>query len=229
MATSPVIPNTEQVGSQPSAGGGLFSKIGAALKNIGPYIVPAANRLAAAAGNYGPLEEEHRQRQEALTAQLASSNLQNPELNRQLLTKQIANVRSPEETAAAGVEQAGKLEDVKVLHGPSTNIISPIEGGGARYVENTYDPATGQRVNRPKMMTEQVPNPALAPYAPDAPKPNYVQDWNAGPPPTMPKTVPQTSEVPAMLKASGAPVVEPTTMNSSTGLDHVWYSNGREV
>src|SRR5258708_33680915 len=104
------IPGTEQTNQPitPQQGGGFFSNLGSKLKQVMPYITPIANRLAAAAGNYGPIELEHQQNELQLQQAhqktqeaLAQSQMQNSELNRQLLTKQISNIRTPEEQAAA--------------------------------------------------------------------------------------------------------------------------------
>src|SRR6266550_4525652 len=120
----PAILGTEQTGSSPQPGG-FFSRLGAGLKQIMPYVTPIANRLAAAAGNYGPLELEQQQRQENMQQQLQRSQLANQDLTRQLTQKNLDNYRTPEQIAASQLTQAGALEDVKNLHGPSKDIVSP--------------------------------------------------------------------------------------------------------
>jgi hypothetical protein len=205
-----------QAAAAPPAHQGFWGKLGSALTKAAPYFEPVAAHLAAAAGNYNPLINMQNQRQRQFENQRESALTQNT-LNtgaqeRQFRQLGIDNYESPAQQRAAQVTQAGQLEDVRNLHAPEKDIVTPGEGGGAVYVENVYDPATGQRVTRPKMQTTQVPNPALAPYqSPDsAAKPNYVQDWPAGAPPTMPKTVPQQSQLRALPKTAGAPQTEPT-------------------
>lgn len=192
MATSPN-PMYSQVDggadSRPPQGSGFFSKIGHVIKTIAPYIGPVANRLAAAFGNDAPLERELQQRRDLLQQQLANSQMDTANLNRQFLQKRLGDYETPTQERAAAVTQAGAIRDIDVLHGVAKDINTP-QG----LVEESYDPATNRRTLRPKMMTTQVPNPDLAPYAPGAPKPNFVMDWNQ-PPATMPRTVPQESQI----------------------------------
>jgi len=229
---SPLIdasPQQQQVAAPQQSG--FFGRIGRALKAAAPYIQPIADRLAAAFGNSEPLERELQQRRDLLQQQLAQSTMETANLNRQRLSQEVQNYESPAQQRAALLQQTGALEDVRNLHAAPKDIVSPTEGGGAGYVEEAYDPATNARITRPKMMTTQTPNPDLEPYKQAAAgnPPNYVQDWNAGPPPTMPNTVPQQSQVMALPKSSGGPQTEPTKIGSTTGYDHVWYTNGREI
>src|SRR5579859_4201673 len=197
---------------QQGGGGGLFSKIGAALRNIGPYIVPAANRLAAAAGNYGPLEEEHRQTQLQLQRanlqreqQLSQAQIENEGLRAQLTQKQIENTRSPEEQEA--------LKPPAQFTGVDPNTNQPV------VYQRSFDAATKSYVNKPATVAGQVPNPEYQQFedvqSGKTPPPNYVQDWNA--PPTMPKTIPGQVPIAAPsqigfhiqgLDSNGNPIVE---------------------
>src|ERR1700722_802358 len=79
---------------------GFFSKIGAVLKTIAPYIQPVADHLAAAAGNYEPLELARQQRQDALQQQLQQSQMANQDLTRQLTQRQIDNYQTPDQQSA---------------------------------------------------------------------------------------------------------------------------------
>lgn len=211
--TNPVMsgsPGGEPVSNpqQPQQPQGAFGKIGAFLKQVMPYVTPVANRLAAAAGNYGPIELEHQQREQqmeqsrlTLAQQLQQSTLQNQDLQRQVTQHQLAlsTPGSPEYTASqeASVKHAGDIADVNALHAPSHDTIVANESGQPGYVTSEYDKATNTRVTHPKMITSQVPNPDRQAYADvvagGAP-PNLVQDWNAGPPPTMPATVPKQTQ-----------------------------------
>src|SRR5690348_9129453 len=131
----------------------FFSKLGATIKQIAPYVAPIANRLAATFGNSASLQAEYKdkeiamqQRHAELAEQLNQSQLQNQELNRQLLTKQVANVRSPEE-----------VEAMK----PPTDVVAPMpEGGGYGHYSRTFNPVTKQYETKPTMVGMQVPNPA---------------------------------------------------------------------
>lgn len=194
IASNPIMsgsPGGEPV-SNPPQQRGLFSRIGAVLKTIAPYVQPVADRLAAAAGNYAPMELERQQREDALKQSLTQSQLQNQDLTRQLTQKQLDNYQTPDQQRAAAVTQAGALEDIRNLHAPEKDINTP-QG----LVGESYDPTANRRVLRPRMMTTQVPNPALQPYKDAAAgnPPNLVMDWNAGPPPTMPATVPQEYQI----------------------------------
>src|ERR1700680_4398315 len=102
---------------QPPQPGGFFSKIGAVLKTIAPYIQPIADRLAAAAGNYAPMELERQQREDALRqsqfqlqSQLQQSQMANQDLTRQLTQKQIDNYQTPAQTAQANLDYQRQLE-----------------------------------------------------------------------------------------------------------------------
>lgn len=230
---------------QPQQPQGPFGKIGAFLKQVMPYVTPVANRLAAAAGNYGPIELEHQQREDALKQsqfglqqQLQQSTLQNQDLQRQLTTHQIAlsTPGSPEYAAKqqGDVTQAAAIEDARNLHAPPKDSVAQVpSGGGQGYYEEAYDPTQGKRVTTPKMVTTQVPNPERQPYADVAAggkPPNLVQDWNAGPPPTMPATVPQQSQMMALQKPLNAGGDIEPDQNSPTGFSHVWRSsNFQEV
>jgi hypothetical protein len=86
---SPAAADPTQSSSLASGVKGLFGKIGAGLKAALPYLPSIANHLAAAAGNYGPLEEQHQEEELALRQQnaglqrdLAQSTLRTQELNR---------------------------------------------------------------------------------------------------------------------------------------------------
>lgn len=231
MSTQPMPlnsgPNVGSGEAQQNPQPGFFSKIGHAIKTFAPYIAPIANRLAATFGNGASLEAEYRDKEMALrqgheqmAQQLNQLQLENANLNRQLLQKQVENYRTPEQTAAAALTQAGALEDVKNLHAAGKDTTTA--GGGI--VEDVYDPTTKQRVTRPKMMTTQAPNPALAPYAPGAPKPDLVTDWNAGPPPTMPKTVPHEEQIHAQpLGVSYSPAGIDMDPNSPTYGQSIQY------
>jgi hypothetical protein len=58
----------------PAQSPGIFARIGSALQKAAPYFQPIADHLAAAFGNYGPLEND--QRQQALQASQAQSQRQ---------------------------------------------------------------------------------------------------------------------------------------------------------
>lgn len=208
--STPSSPIFSQVDGGADSGqrGGALRKIGSFIKSALPYIAPIAARLAATAGNRTALEDEYHQHAESLAQDQLAASREHQGLQNQLARVQLANIRSPEQQATAALTQAGALEDVKNLHAPGKDTTEA--GGGV--LEDVYDPALRKRVTRPKMMTTEVPNPELVPYAPGAPKPNFVQDWNAGPPPTIPKTVPQESQVRAIQKAThGQPVWDPKT------------------
>ncbi len=238
--------------SNPPLQRGFFSRIGAFLKTAAPYIAPIADRLAAAAGNYAPMEAERQQREDALRQQLTQSTLQNQDLTRQLTQKQLDNYQTPAQQQAAAVAQAGALERVRNENAPPTDIVAPMDDGSYGHYSRSFNQQTGQWEVKPTMVTRQVPNPAVAaqqatagaiadmgrqaaiPSGPIGPPNPLAMPSPAAtaPPPVMPPlspTVPQQSQLSAMPKTSGAPQTQPTTMGSSTGYDHVWYANGREV
>jgi hypothetical protein len=255
-------PNTSQQ-SDSSGGGsqkkGFFQNIGSFLRQNSGAIADIGNQLAAAGGNYRPMMLAHQDKElrlqqdaQATRAQLAQSEMQNQALTRQLTQKQLDNYRTPEQIAAANVTQAGALEDVKNLHGPEKDTAVPLgPGEGYGYMQDVYDPSTGQRVTRPKMVTNQVPNPAIGaqtaqagtisgmrsdaqppttvpggqgPVAPLGPLSTPSPAASAPPPimPPLPPTVPQQSQMMASPKGSNSPHIERTTGNSSTGWDYVW-------
>lgn len=104
----------------PNANPGFFSRIGQFLKTAAPYKQPIADRLAAAAGNYAPMEAERQQREDALKqsqfqlqSQLQQSQLQNQDLQRQLTQKQIDNYQTPD-------QQAQRTIDIRRAETPTT-------------------------------------------------------------------------------------------------------------
>jgi len=117
----------EPLGNPPQQRG-FFSKIGQFLKTAAPYIQPIVDRLAAAAGNYAPLELARQQREDALRQsqfglqqQLQQSQPQNQDLTRQLTQKQIDNYQTPAQQQALAVTQAGALERVRNENAPPTD------------------------------------------------------------------------------------------------------------
>lgn len=148
-----------------------------------------ANRLAAAFGNYAPLHEEQRQQQLKMQQDTAASEnavrgsqLQTNALTRQHLQQTIDNTRTPEQEADL---QLGTQKKLHALKPPESEIDTDSSGN---LIRNEFNSDTQKWSPR----THEVPNPALDQYNnPSAPKPNYVQDWNAPPPSSIPKTIPE--------------------------------------
>ena len=241
---TPAPDQTQQPQAAPQQGG-FFSRLGAGLKQVMPYITPIANRLAAAAGNYGPLELEHQQKELELQQAhqktqdaLAQSQMQNQELNRQLLQKQIENVRTPEQTAAAQLEQAGKLEEQKNINAPPTDVVAPMEGGGMGHYNRTFNPVTKQWETKPTMIPSAPrTNPAYGPVpmtlpptaagtAPQAPQYNPMTGGTEQLPPT--SVQPPPHQLPAMGKPLGGGMVVPDS-NSPTGYSKEIYDGAGNV
>lgn len=219
MTTTPnaVYSQVDGGGQQPPQQGGFFSRLGAGLKQVMPYITPIANRLAAAAGNYGPLELEHQQKELELQQAhqktqdaLAQSQIQNQELNRQLLQKQIGDFQTHEQKAAEAV--ATKRAESPTTYQTDT---------GQLGIADTD--LTGKTA--PRMVTlppKEVPNAAYAPVPSTKPPVSGPQPAQYNPMlgqtgALPPETVTQPSrEVPAVMPRIqgthyGSPVQDPVT------------------
>jgi hypothetical protein len=204
--------------------GGFFSKIGAVLKTIAPYLEPIGARLAAAGGNYGPMELARQQREDALRQQLTQSQLQNQDLTRQLTQKQIDNYQTPAQAAQANLDYQRQLEIQRNQLNPPKDIVAPMDGGGmGHYSQSTdySDPQHPRLVTTPTMVTKQVPNPTQQMVQPPAPPVGpQAPPMPAMPPPVgnayllrPPATVPQ--------EVLGNGEVEPD-QNSPTGFSRVY-------
>jgi hypothetical protein len=101
--------------SNPPQQRGFFSKIGQFLRTAAPYIKPIADHLAAAAGNYAPMEAERQQREDALRQQLAQSQVQNQDLSRQLTQKQIAASADGPQSSLAGISCLLLVDEKRIL------------------------------------------------------------------------------------------------------------------
>jgi hypothetical protein len=196
---------------------------------IATYVPAIAAHLAAAAGNYTPLDQMDRQNAMQLRwqelnnqSQLLNSNLQTADLARKREQQQLDNFQTPAQQQAQEIDTAGKLAGIREQYAEPKLITGPTDSGQLGYFKQDFDPTTKQWNISPAQVTKQVPNPALAPYnePASAPKPNYVTDWSAGPPADMPKTVAQRSQLLAMPKSSGGLVIEPDA-KSATGYSHV--------
>ena len=170
--------------SNPPQQRGFFSRIGAVLKTIAPYIPPVADRLAAAAGNYAPMELERQQREDALRQSLTQSQLQNQDLTRQLTHKQIDNYQTPD-------QQAQRAIDIKRAETPTTYQTDEgqvgiadtnLKGVTAPRMVNVPNPEIGMAQQRNNDFNRTFPGGAL-PMAPP-PLPPTVQR-----PATMPQSV----------------------------------------
>jgi hypothetical protein len=144
---------------------GFFGKIGTVIKNIAPYIGPIADSLAAAGGNYAPMEMRHQQREDSLRQLLAQSQIESASLNRKMLQQQYENYESPAQQRAAAVTQAGALEQARAANAPPTETTSTMPDNQVGRFSKKYNPATGDFDIRPEMATQQVPNPTQAPGA----------------------------------------------------------------
>jgi hypothetical protein len=164
---SPAAADPTQSSSLASGVKGLFGKIGAGLKAALPYLPSIANHLAAAAGNYGPLEEQHQEEELALRQQnaglqrdLAQSTLQTQELNRKQTQLGIDNYENPaqrdaREIAKANTENRNSLTNANEL-GAGQIVASPLPTGG-------YGQFRVRGNNAEPIMTHsQVPNPTQA-------------------------------------------------------------------
>jgi hypothetical protein len=229
--------------SNPPQQGGFFSRIGAFLKTAAPYIQPIADRLAAAAGNYAPMELERQQREDALRqsqfqlqSQLQQSQLQNQDLQRQLTQKQLENYQTPAQVAQAQLDQQTKLHQMETDFTPPKDIVAPMDTGGMGHYSQTsrWNPNTQQMETNtvPTMVTRQVPNPtqAMVPSPPPSVGPP-APPMPTIPPPVggeyllkPPGTVPQQLQLPAMTKPQGSGMVVPDT-NSPTGYSRELYDN----
>lgn len=202
-ATPPVAPPPSPNGG--GAKSGFFANIGKFLKENSGAIADIGNQLAAAGGNYAPMQIAHQAKMDALHAQLQQSEMSNQALNRQLLQFKVNNQRTPEQEAAAQLQQAGALEDVRNLHAPGKDTNTP-EG----VVENVYDPSVNPkaRINRPKMMTSQVPNPAIP--AQEATRQAFAglqSPDNPIPPPVLP-AVPSTVPLQSRVQLAAPPKLD---------------------
>jgi hypothetical protein len=175
--------------SNPAQQGGFFSRIGAFLKTAAPYIQPIADRLAAAAGNYAPMELERQQREDALRqsqfqlqSQLQQSQLQNQDLQRQLTQKQLENYQTPEQAAQTTV-------NVKRAETPTTYAA---DNGQVGIADTDL-----KGVTSPRMVT--LPNPA---YAQQQQMYSDVATKNGPLPAVPPPPAPPTFTRPAMMPQS---------------------------
>jgi hypothetical protein len=144
----------------PNSNPGFFSKIGAFLKTAAPYIQPIADRLAAAAGNYQPIELERQEREDALRqsqfqlqSHLQQSQLANQDLTRQLTQKQLDNYQTPAQVAQSQLDQQTKLRQLETDFTPPKDIVAPMESGGMGHYSQTsrWNPNTqSQRWSRAK-------------------------------------------------------------------------------
>jgi hypothetical protein len=188
---------------------------------IATYLPAVAAHLAAAAGNYTPLDQLNRQyaisqRWDELRNQhdLLNSNLQTADLARQREQKELDTFQSPEQKQAMSIDTAGKLGGIHEQYAEPKLITGPTEGGQLGYFQQDFDPNSKQWNITPAMVTKQVPNPTQAPGA-DMPAPIGGQPLlkPAG-------TIAARQQLMAMPKPSGGLVVEPDP-HSSTGYSHV--------
>lgn len=191
--------------SQPSPSGGtgnsIFSKIGGFLRQNSGTIADIGNRLAAAGGNYAPLEIAHQAKEDALKQsqfglqqQLNQSQLENQALNRKVLQQQYDNYQTP-------TQQAQHAVDIKHAETPSTY---QTDSGQTGIADTDLTGKTS-----PRMVT-----------IPSAQVPNPTQAAGAGmPPQTMPPLIPPSPTVtsaehktPAIMPQSvGFHITDPVT------------------
>jgi len=160
---------------------GFFSKIGAVLKTIAPYIQPVADHLAAAAGNYEPLELARQQRQDALQQQLQQSQMANQDLTRQLTQRQIDNYQTPDQQSARALalSRAEKSTTYQTDDGQIGIADTDLKGVTSPRTVNVPNPEIGLTQDRNANFNRTFPGGAL----PMAPPPM--------PPVQRPATMPQ--------------------------------------
>lgn len=171
---APTQPDPSQSSSIPSSGHGIFGKIGAALKAAAPYLPSIANHVAAAAGNYAPLEAQHqeaeltlKQQNADLQRQLGESTLKTQGLGQQKSQLDLNNYRTPAQTqqdaaALADTEHRNSLKADTEL-GPGTPVSGAVAGGNqiGQYVRHgtTASPVTvaSQDPNSPPQQLMALP------------------------------------------------------------------------
>lgn len=180
--------------------GGFFSRLGAGLKKVMPYVTPIANRLAAAAGNYGPIELEHQQHQDALQSALTQSQLQNQDLNRQLTQKQLENYQTPEQQAERAV--AIKRAETPTTYSTDNNQIGIADTDLSGNISPRMVNLPAQTVPNPTQASNAgLPPRTMPPLIPPSPT---VTEAPRRVPAIMPQTVAHWSQG---MDASGAPVM----------------------
>jgi hypothetical protein len=225
--------------AQPS-GGGVFSRIGQALQKYAPYISTIANHVAAAAGNYGPLEEQHQEEELALRQQnaglqrdLAQSTMATQDLNRQRLQQEISqsgtSYQTPQQIAQAQIDQKN-TETRNALQaqnelGPGQVVASPLPTGG-------YGQFRVRGNNAEPIMTHQsVPNPTQAPGAGIVPPlggQNLISPAQSSDQATQLMALPKgMTKGPAIMGNDGQWKVP--VYNPQQGLDHYEHLDGTPI
>lgn len=187
--STPANPLTPQ---QPPAPQGVFGKIGLVLPGI-------ANRLAAAFGNYRPLQEEQRQQQLTNQTNLANSTLADQSLNRQHLKQQIDNFQTPDQIAE---------RQIRVKHAETPTTYQTDEG------QTGIADTDLQGVTKPRNVA--VPNPEIrmAQQRTNDFNQNFPGGQVATPPPPLPPTIQRPATMPPQVgfhltgnDESGNPIV----------------------
>jgi len=227
MATSQiVIPGTEQTGTPtPKSGGGFFSKIGTFLRQNGPAISSAISEigahLAAAGGNYVPIELERQQRRDLLQQQLAQSSMDTANLNRQFLLKQYENYETPAQREAGALRLHGaELEQANTYAKP-TDIVAPMPEGGLGHYNQRWNPQTKQFETSPTMVGREVPNPTQAMTMPPVTGTNAVGPQQS-PTPAIPPPIggiPLIKPAPTVTQQQQLPAAPIGVAYSPAGID----------
>jgi hypothetical protein len=156
------VSNPTQAGPQPQPLG-LFGKIGAFLQQHSDQITDITNHLAAAAGNYAPMELAHQQRQDALQQQLQQSQLQNQSLSRQLTQQQINSYQTPDQQSARALalSRAEKPTTYQTDDGQVGIADTDLSGRSAPRMVNVPNPAIGLTQQRNADFNSAFPSGAL--------------------------------------------------------------------
>jgi hypothetical protein len=156
---------------------GLFGKIGAFLRQHSDDITDITNHLAAAAGNYAPMELAHQQRQDALQQQLQQSQLQNQALARQLTQQQINSYQTPDQQSARALalSRAEKPTTYQTDDGQTGIADTDLKGVSTPRMVNVPNPAIGLTQQRNADFNSAFPSGALPmtmpPLAPTVQRP----------------------------------------------------------
>jgi len=181
----------------PNSGQGFFGKIGSFLRQNPDAIQDIGDHLAAAFGNYAPMQMTRQRRADLLRAKLDQSQMETATLNRQFLQKQIDDYQTPD-------QQQSRAIDTHRAETPQQYVNA--EGGIG---VSDYD--IPSRSYKPRMVTEGNPEYGIAKNVNEAFEKNFPGAGGVVGPPTMPSTMTHPVTLPSQV-VSTSPVMTPTTI-----------------
>ena len=197
---------------------GFWHRVARYIPAVAQALGPIGAQLAAAGGNYKPLEFQMQQQDMANRRALLASQLQSADLSRQFTQKELENYQTPAQRQQGQLDTLQKQLQLQRQYAEPQDIVGAIEGqpGQLGHFQRTYNPATQGYDVTPTMVSHETtvstPENPQVPYDPT-------------------KTVTRTDQrqLLAAPKSAGAALVEPDT-NSPTGYAHVWRdAKGNEV